>query len=366
MMPSSKGTSEACAKPIAAGTPEFGDRHDHVGAGGWSLARELHAHLLADVVDGAPVDDEVGPREIDVLEDAGPRRAHGEGAVAFETGFGDDDDLAVLHLAQELGADHVERAGLGGEHVGGAEPADDERADADGIARADQHLVGQTHERIGALDLAQRFDEALDDAALLRARQEMQDDLGVGGRLADGAGGDELLAQGEGVREVAVVGDGEAAGVDIGKQRLHVAQDGIAAGRVAIVADGDVALQALDDAGAAEVVADEAHAALGVELPAVVGDDAAGFLSAVLEGVQAERGDGGGVGVPKNTKDPAFLAESVVVVARGSRSRFVARPLRAEESWSPPAGGLPLPDEGTFPLTLAGARRCHICRAPGT
>ena len=61
--------------------------------------------------------------------------------------------------------------------------------------------------------------------------------------------------------------------------------------------------------GAAEVVADEVHAALGVELPAIVGDDAAGFLSAMLEGVQAERGDGGGVGVPKNTEDPAFLAE---------------------------------------------------------
>jgi hypothetical protein len=56
-----------------------------------------------------------------------------------------------------------------------------------------------------------------------------------------------------------------------------------------------------------------------VKLPAVVGDDAACFLAAMLEGVQAERGDCGGIGVPKNTKDPAFLAESVVVVARGSR-----------------------------------------------
>ena len=94
-----------------------------------------------------------------------------------------------------------------------------------------------------------------------------------------------------------------------------------------------------------EVVADEAHAALGVELLAVVGDDAAGFLSAMLEGVQAERGDGGGVGVPEDAEDPAFLAESVVVVARWSRIAAVARQLRAEESWSPPAGGLPLPDE---------------------
>ncbi len=62
---------------------------------------------------------------------------------------------------------------------------------------------------------------------------------------------------------------------------------GVAAGRVAIVADGDMALQALDDGGAGEVVADEAHAALGMELLAVEGDDAAGLLAAMLERVQA-------------------------------------------------------------------------------
>ena len=78
----------------------------------------------------------------------------------------------------------------------------------------------------------------------------MQDDFGVGGRLADGAGGDQLLAQRQRVGQVAVVGDGEAAGVEVGEQRLHVAQDGVAGGRVAVVADGDVALQPLDDVGA--------------------------------------------------------------------------------------------------------------------
>ncbi len=263
---------------------------------------------------------EVGAREIDVFEDAGPRRAHGEGAVALEPGLRDHHDLAVLHLAHELRADHVERARLGGEHVGGVEPADDERADADGIARADQHVVGQAHERIGALDLAQRLDEALDDAALLRAGEKMQDDLGVGGRLTDGARGDQLLAHGQGVGEVAVVGDGEAAGVDVGKERLHVAQHGVASRRVAVVADGEVALQALDDAGAREVVADEPHAPLVMELRAVVADDAAGLLSAMLERVQPERRDGGGFGVPKNTKDPAFLAESIVAVAKVART----------------------------------------------
>ena len=178
----------------------------------------------------------------------------------------------------------------------------------------------------------------------------MQDDFGVGGRLADGAGGDEILAQREGVGEVAVVGDGEAAGIDVGEQRLHVAQYRIAAGRVAIVADGDMALQALDHGGAGEVVADEAHAALGMELLAVEGDDAAGFLAAMLERVQAERGDGRRFWVAKNTEDPAFLAESVVAVpqiawALKLRDREAVRPRRAVESSSPPAGAVPLPDK---------------------
>ena len=167
-----------------------------------------------------------------------------EGAMALDAVGGDGDDFAVLDLAHELGADDVERAGLGGQHIGRAEAAEHERADADGIARADQHVVGETDERIGAFDLAQRLDEALDDAPALRAGHQVQDDLGVGGRLADGAGRDQLAPQGQGVGEVAVVGDGKAAGVEVGEQGLHVAQNGVAGGGIAVVAERDVALEA--------------------------------------------------------------------------------------------------------------------------
>ena len=54
----------------------------------------------------------------------------------------------------------------------------------------------------------------------------MQDDLGVGGRLEDGAGRNQVAPQRQRVGQVAVVGDREAAGVEIGEQRLHIAQDG--------------------------------------------------------------------------------------------------------------------------------------------
>ena len=97
------------------------------------------------------------------------------------------DDLAVLDVADESRADDVERAGLGGEDRAAVEFAEHQRADAERIARADQLLVGQRDQRIGALDLAQRLDEALDEAAAARARDEVQDDFGVGGRLADRA-----------------------------------------------------------------------------------------------------------------------------------------------------------------------------------
>ena len=61
--------------------------------------------------------------------------------------------------------------------------------------------------------------------AFLAARDEMQDHLGVGGRLADGALLDEPVAQGERVGEIAVMGKREAARIEIDEERLHVAQD---------------------------------------------------------------------------------------------------------------------------------------------
>ena len=51
----------------------------------------------------------------------------------------------------------------------------------------------------------------------------MQDHLGVGGRLHHGAAGDQFAPHREAVGQVAVVADGKAAGIEFGKQRLHVA-----------------------------------------------------------------------------------------------------------------------------------------------
>ncbi|MGX1171094.1 hypothetical protein AB7M16_007360 [Bradyrhizobium sp. USDA 372] len=72
---------------------------------------------------------------------------------------------------------------------------------------------------------------------------------------------DEFAAQRQAVGEVAVVGDRKATGIELGEQRLHVAQDGGAGRGVADMADRDTAGQAVDHLAAGEGVADEAEAA---------------------------------------------------------------------------------------------------------
>ena len=57
---------------------------------------------------------------------------------------------------------------------------------------------------------------------------------------------DKLAAQRQAVGQVAVVADGEAAALELGEQRLDVAQDGLAGGGIAHMADGGGAGQAVD------------------------------------------------------------------------------------------------------------------------
>src|SRR5579871_3993631 len=77
-----------------------------------ALAGQLRAEALAHLVDRAAMNDGVGPGEIDVFEDARPRRFRRERLVGMCALLVEDDDFAGLDVADELGADDVERAGL--------------------------------------------------------------------------------------------------------------------------------------------------------------------------------------------------------------------------------------------------------------
>ena len=180
MMPSSKGIPEAWAKPIAAGTPESGTGTT-MSASIINFAGELRAHRLAHIVDRAAMHDGIRPGEIDIFENARPHRARRERTQTLDAILRNDDDLAIADIADEMSADDVERTGFGGEDIMTVELAENQRPDAEWIARADQHGVGQGDESVGPFEGAQGLDETLDDAQPPTARHEMKNDFSVGG-----------------------------------------------------------------------------------------------------------------------------------------------------------------------------------------
>ena len=122
----------------------------------------------------------------------------------------------------------------------------------------------------------------------------------------------------------------EAAAVEFGEERLHVAQDGLSGRGVAHVTDRRGAPQPPDRLLLGEMIAHEAVPPLGLELPPVEGHDAGGLLAAVLERVQPERRDGGSVAVAEDAEHSAFLAQRFrFQVAQGvtpTRRRHPRRP----------------------------------------
>ena len=56
------------------------------------------------------------------------------------------------------------------------------------------------------------------------------------------------------------------------------------------------------------MIADEPEPPFGIIAPPIERDDAGRLLTAMLQGVQAERRDGGGVGMAENAEDAALLA----------------------------------------------------------
>ena len=118
----------------------IGNRHDDVGVD-MAFSGELAADALARLVDAGAFDDAVGAGEIDVLEDAEPAVAAVERHQAFDPAGADDDDLAGLDVAHEIGADDVERAGLRGEDPGVAEPAQHQWPHPQRVAHPDDPVL---------------------------------------------------------------------------------------------------------------------------------------------------------------------------------------------------------------------------------
>ena len=122
----------------------------------------------------------------------------------------------------------------------------------------------------------------------------MQDDFGVAAGLEDRAVADQLVAQLAGVDEVAVVRDGDLAVRAVDQERLRVLELALARGRIARVPDRDVPGQRLQRL-LVERFGHVPHRARDAQLLAVGAADAGALLAAMLERVEAEVGEVGGL-----------------------------------------------------------------------
>ena len=123
----------------------IGDRDDDVGIDR-TLSGEFPPDALTRLVDAAPLYDAVRAGEVNVLEDAETGVAIVEWPQASYAAPANDDDLSCCDIADELGADDVERAGLLGEDPGVGETAENQRPHAERIAHPDDLVLRERYQ----------------------------------------------------------------------------------------------------------------------------------------------------------------------------------------------------------------------------
>jgi hypothetical protein len=224
--------------------------------------------------------------------------------------------LARLDLAQQLGADDVERARLAGHAVAVAKHAQAQGTQARRVAERDHAVAGHDHGGEGALqagdDVGQRVLEPLG----LVGREQGGDDLRVRRGPERHPALAQLGVQRHGVDQVAVVGERQLAVVGA-VDRLRVLPGAGAGGGVAHVADRHVALEGAQ-ALLAEDLVDQPQLALGHDVAALHAGDPRGLLAAVLKRVEREVRESRDVVVGReDAEDAALVARSLTRIELG-------------------------------------------------
>ena len=99
-----------------------------------------------------------------------------------------------------------------------------ERPHPQRIANADHIVLANRHQRPGALDLPHRLDQPVQQPALTRAGDQVDDDLGVGGRLEQRALVGQAPAQHRALVRLPLCASAKPPRASVGEQRLDVAQ----------------------------------------------------------------------------------------------------------------------------------------------
>ena len=197
-------------------------------------------------------------------------------------------------VAQQLGADDVERARLAGDAVAVAEPAEDERAQAVRVAEGEDAVLRHDHRRERALEARQTsaIASSIRSAGCEASSAAMISESDV--ERNDTPCSRSSACSSTALIEVAVVGEGDLAAVGA-MDRLRVLPRVGARRRVADVPEGQVAAERAELLLVEDLV-DQAQLAQGHDVPAHIGrGDACRLLPAVLQRVEREVGEPGDV-----------------------------------------------------------------------
>ena len=282
------------------GTAGIGNRDHHIDIVLRTLTEDLVGELLTHaqtrLVHRDAIHDRVRARQIDMLEDAGCVLGVGRALTGEQLAFlGDVYRFARRQIADQGEAEHVERNAFRGDHVlhafVGMALAEDDRANAIGVAEADDAVAGDhRHHGVTAqaalVHIADRGEHVILGGLQLAALGQLMGEhveqhfrVGIGVHMTQ-VGLVDFLGQLLDVGQVAVVRQGNAIGrVDI--ERLGLGRAGAAGGRVAHMADAHMANQALHMA----LLEDIAHQAVVLtqkQAAIMAGDDTGSILAAVL------------------------------------------------------------------------------------
>src|SRR5439155_13014256 len=261
----------------------------------------------------------------------------------------DDDELAVSDLAVERRADEVEGARLRRDHAIAPEPTEAERAEPVRVTERHQLPLGERDDGERTLESRHgRRDRVLERRGIVG--DQRRDQLAVGGRVQRDVLRVELFAQLRRVDQVAVVAERDRADASVLNERLRVRPLRRARGRVAVVADRDLYLQAAQLL-LVEDLAHEPEVAQRREASVVGDGDSGRLLPTVLKREEAEVRQPGHVPAGRvNAEDPAHQGtwpiwtkpfEPSLVTWEGAMARTAA-PRRGSSGRSTSASSPPL------------------------
>ena len=285
--------ADAVGNPAGAAVPDggiqTGIRHadDHIRLNRM-VKREEAARPDARLVDAAAVNDGIGTREINELEDAHAVMARAGHLIGMNPLFVDDDDFARLNIAHERRADGIQRAALRRKHHIVADSAHAQRTEAMRVAAGNQLRRTHDDERIRALDDLHGVQNRLFNRTALQAllRDDVGNHLGIRRAVENRAVFLQLFAKLRRIGQISVVCQCHRAFLMVNQQRLGIGTAVHPRCTVAAVTDRHRSLVDFAQRVAREHLRHQSVVLVRLHHAIIVDDNAAALLTAVLQGIQ--------------------------------------------------------------------------------